>query len=65
MKERKCIIKLIDESGLKKKYICSKIGINPAYYSEFMRNPDKMSIEQATILCDLLGVSINEVEFTV
>lgn len=65
MKKRKSIVELINESGLKKKYICSKIGINPAYYSEFMRFPDKMSIEQATILCNLLNVSINEVEFTV
>lgn len=58
------IDKAIEESGLKKKFICEKLGIAPAYYSSFMENPEKMSYAQAIILCNLLGLSINEVDFT-
>ena len=36
-----------------------------SYFSEFMKNPEKMSIEQASTLCELLGVRMNDVDFTV
>lgn len=54
----------IKKSGLKKKYISQKLGINPAYYATFMENPEKMSYCQAITLCELLGLNINDVDFS-
>lgn len=63
MPKRIPIKKAIDDSGLKKSYIASKLGISIGYYSEFISKPDKLSIKQVTILCQLLNKNIDDIDW--
>lgn len=63
MPKRIPVKKAIDDSGLKKNYIASKLGISKGYYSEFISKPNKLSIEQVTTLCNLLGKKIDEIDW--
>ena len=57
------IKKAIDESGLKKSYIAEKLGVSAGYFAEFISKPDKLTIKQVNILCNLLGKEINDIDW--
>lgn len=51
-------------SDMTYRYISSVLGITEWQLYEYIINPSCVTINQAIILCELLDVSINEIEWT-
>ncbi len=56
---REILLAAIQASGLKKKWIAKKIGVDPATMSRWLagRTP---KVESAVALCDLIGAEVRE-----
>lgn len=63
MKNRIPVSQALDNCGYKKSYIANKLGISPSYYCFFIKHPEKISIKQAEIICDLTGKTLDELDF--
>ena len=63
MQDRIPINQALEETGLKKKFIAEKLGINPNYLKQYLSNARNISIENAAIICELTGKKINQLDF--
>ena len=63
MPKRIPVKEAIEESGYKKSYIAKELGVSIGYFAEFISKPDKLSINQVTKLCRLLGKKIDEIDW--
>lgn len=57
------VAEALENSGYKKAYIAKKLNISPAYYCFFIKHPEKISVQQAEIVCDLTGKNMCELDF--
>ncbi|EAC8432157.1 helix-turn-helix transcriptional regulator [Listeria monocytogenes] len=60
---KESISKLIEKKGIKKTFIAKKLDIKPATLSRKLKNPNTFTAIQMDILVDILGVSIDEMDF--
>ena len=63
MEKRVSIEEAINNAGLKKSFVAEKLGITSTYLSSYLKNPEKISIEKATIICELTGKKMSEIDF--
>ena len=53
----------IADAGLKKKYVAERLGIHETYLNTYLSSPEKISVENASILCGLTGKKMDELDF--
>ena len=56
MTNTKLLEQLIEESGLKKKYLAEKIGLTPAGFRNCITNKAEFRASHIAILCEELGI---------
>jgi transcriptional regulator with XRE-family HTH domain len=52
--------KILDERGLKSKFVAAKLNISPSYFSSIIKGDHIPSIELALRLEDILQIPINK-----
>ena len=50
-----------ESKGVKQSAIAEKLGIARQTYSFYEKNQEKMTFEQAKIVCDFLGTSVSDI----
>lgn len=56
---------LIEEKGLKKKFVADRLNMRPETFSRKLKNPETFSAIQMCELSKLLGVEIYKLDFKV
>lgn len=51
------LLKIISESGLKKRYIADKLGITTYGFQKKVENKSQFKAEEIKILCNLLNIT--------
>lgn len=64
LKQRIPVAEALNDCGYKKSYIANRLKISPAYYCFFIKHPEKMSVKQAEVVCDLTRKSMDELDFS-
>lgn len=65
MQKRISVSEALDQTGLKKKYIADKLGVSPQWLPTYLSKPKEISVENATIICELTGKKMCELDFEV
>ncbi|MBC1377878.1 helix-turn-helix domain-containing protein [Listeria innocua] len=60
---KESISSLIEKKGIKKTFIARKLNIEPATLSRKLKKPSTFTAMQIDILIDILGVSIDKIDF--
>ena len=50
-------------AGLTQRQAAEKLGVSRNTYAWIEKHPERVTIERATALCDVLGVSMEDVSF--
>ncbi|QFR24116.1 hypothetical protein [Schleiferilactobacillus harbinensis] len=56
---------LIDQHGLKKKYVAQQLDIRPETLSRKLKHPDTFTATEMGLLSELLKVNVNKLDFNV
>ncbi|KRO02196.1 hypothetical protein IV60_GL000618 [Lancefieldella rimae] len=50
-----------EAKGVKQSAVAAKLGISRQTYSFYEKNQEKMTFEQAKIVCDFLGTRVSDI----
>ena len=59
----KTIREVREEAGLTQQYMADKLGVSRQTYSNFETHPEKVTIEQARLICSVLGSEYERIFF--